>query len=154
MTTTTREKVEEVLQFAIDNEQRAVDFYTLLASRQRQAGLKEMFSSLAAEEGRHKLKLEKIRSGRKLLKSGAKISRDIDLEDYATPPEPEGDLDLQDALLLAMKKEKAAFNLYMDMADAAAEPEVKDIFLSLAREEANHRARFEREYDRFVRPDN
>ncbi|MBI5622254.1 MAG: ferritin family protein [Elusimicrobia bacterium] len=154
MTTTTKEKVEEVLQFAIDNEAKAVEFYTRLAGLQESASLKEMFSSLAAEERRHKAKLEKVRSGGKLLKSGVKLSRTVDLSDYLTPPEPSGDLDLQDALLLSMRKEKAAFSLYMDMASAASDPAVKDLFLSLAREEASHKLRFELEYDRVIQPDN
>ncbi|MFA6318559.1 MAG: ferritin family protein [Elusimicrobiota bacterium] len=151
---TTKEKVEEILRFAIDNEAKAVELYARLAARQKQVHLRELFSSLAAEERRHKARLEKVLSGRKLLKSGAALARDIDLEDYASPPEPKGELGLQDALILAMKKEKAAFNLYMDMAGAAVQREVREVFLSLAREEAGHKLRFEREYDRFIQPDN
>ncbi|MBI5208554.1 MAG: ferritin family protein [Elusimicrobia bacterium] len=154
MPTLVHDKVDEVLRFAIANEEAAVDFYTRLASGPHQPGLKELFLEFAAEEKKHKARLEKVRSGKKLLKSGAAIARSIDLEDYSTPPAPTGSLDLQEALLLAMKKEKAAFTLYMDMADAACEKEIKDLFLSLARQEANHRSRFEREYDRRVRPDN
>ena len=46
-----------------------------------------------------------------------------------------------------MKKEKAAYTMYLDLAGAAPSSELKNLFLGLAREEANHKLRFELEYD-------
>ena len=59
-----------------------------------------------------------------------------------------------DALILAMKREKAAFRLYMDLSDKAADQEMKKLFLSLAIEESKHKLRFELEYDENVLREN
>ena len=52
-----------------------------------------------------------------------------------------------DALIVAMKKEKAAFKLYIDLAAATQDEKIKIVFLELAQEEAKHKLRFEIEYD-------
>jgi rubrerythrin len=46
-----------------------------------------------------------------------------------------------------MKKEKAAHQLYMDLAAAAPDGNIKEAFLMLAQEESNHKLHFEAEYD-------
>lgn len=60
----------------------------------------------------------------------------------------------QEALILAMKKEKAAFKLYHTLAAKAPNEDIKSIFLALAQEEAKHKLRFEIEYDEFVLTEN
>ncbi len=55
-----------------------------------------------------------------------------------------------EALILAMKKEKLAYKLYLDLAAAAGDGELADLFRSLAAEEARHKLRFEIEYDDVV----
>jgi rubrerythrin len=55
-----------------------------------------------------------------------------------------------EALILAMKKEKAAYRLYTDLAGVAEAEELTNLFLSLAAEEAKHKLRFEIEYDDHV----
>ena len=63
-------------------------------------------------------------------------------------------MDYQQALLLAMKKEKAAFKLYSALADRAPNAQLKDVFLGLAQEESKHKLRFEIEYDEYVLREN
>jgi rubrerythrin len=53
-----------------------------------------------------------------------------------------------------MKKEKAAYRLYLDLATAAGAGELADLFRSLAAEEAKHKLRFEIEYDDVVLKEN
>ncbi|HPS46339.1 MAG TPA: ferritin family protein, partial [Bacteroidales bacterium] len=60
----------------------------------------------------------------------------------------------QDALVLAMKKEKSAFKLYMNLSNKTANKELKDLFLMLAMEESKHKLRFEIEYDENVLKEN
>ena len=69
------------------------------------------------------------------------------LADYMVDVNPDEDLDYQKALVLAMKKEKAAFKLYSDMAEAVEDAKLKDTLKALAQEEAKHKLRFEIEYD-------
>jgi rubrerythrin len=56
----------------------------------------------------------------------------------------------QEALLFAMKSEKAAFTLYTKLAEVADDAALARIFQSLAQEEAKHKLRFEVEYDDHV----
>ena len=75
---------------------------------------------------------------------------DLRIADYIVEAEPGPDMDYQNALALAMKQEKAAFRLYLDLANQVTNKEQKSLFLSLAREEAKHKLRFEIEYDAMV----
>ena len=60
---------------------------------------------------------------------------------------PDPDMSYRDALIVAMKKEKAAFRLYSDLAASAPDEALKKTFLGLAQEEAKHKLRFEVEFD-------
>ena len=53
-----------------------------------------------------------------------------------------------------MKKEKAAYRLYLDLAAVGEDEELTDMFLSLAQEEAKHKLRFEIEYDDEIMKEN
>jgi rubrerythrin len=56
----------------------------------------------------------------------------------------------QEALLFAMKSEKAAFIMYTKLAEVTDDSSLAKVFLSLAQEEAKHKLRFELEYDDHV----
>jgi len=53
-------------------------------------------------------------------------------------------------LILAIKKEKVSFRLYVDMAELVDEAELREMLLTLAEEEARHKVRFEMEYDKIL----
>mgnify|MGYP003573269107 CR=1 FL=1 len=147
--------VDEILDFAIGEEQAASDFYTNLASKMEKPAMKQIFEGFAKEEQGHKAKLEGVKSGKKLISSAEKVA-DLKIGDYLVEVEEENPekLDYQQALIIAMKKEKAAFRLYSDLASKTADAGVKDILLGLAQEEAKHKLRFEVEYDDFVLAEN
>jgi hypothetical protein len=48
------------------------------------------------------------------------------------------DVDYEDLLLLAMKKEKVSFRLYVDLAGVVADEDLHETLLSLAEEEAEN----------------
>ena len=137
---------DEVLDFAIEKEQEASEFYGDLAGRMKNPAMKKVFEGFAREEMGHKAKLTKVKEGKRLVQSEAKVM-DLKIADYLVDVEPQPEMEYQDALILAMKKEKAAFRLYSDLATAAGDGELQDLFLSLAQEEAKHKLRFELEYD-------
>ena len=58
----------------------------------------------------------------------------------------------QEALILAMKREKTAYKLYMKLSEMAPNDELKKVFKGLAVEEAKHK--FEIEYDDVVYKEN
>ena len=150
MTTAT---AEEVLDFAIDREQEAYDFYMGLAVKSDSPAMKHTFEQFAGEEAGHKRKLESVKAGNKLISSGGKVL-DLKIAEYTVDVDADGELDYQGALIVAMKKEKAAFRLYSDLAAAMSDAGLRDIFLGLAQEEAKHKLRFEVEYDDVILAEN
>jgi len=141
-----RNTVEELLDFAISEEAAAVAFYTRLAERADKPAMREAFEGFAAEEAEHKSKLLAVKAGASLGPADQPVM-DLKIADYLVDVEPGDDMSYQDALVMAMKKEKAAFKLYSDLAAAAEDENTRAIFLALAREEAKHKLRFEIEYD-------
>ena len=147
------QSVDGVLDFAIDREQEAVDFYTDLALKVKRSDMKSLFKQFAKEEMGHKAKLQGVKRGKALL-SAEKQILDLQVGDYLVADEPTEDLTYQKALILAMKKEKVSFKLYTDLAAKAPSDDLKNTFLNLAQEEAKHKLRFEVEYDNEVMAEN
>jgi rubrerythrin len=145
--------VDEILDYAIQREQAAHDFYLDLATRAERPGMKEIFTQFAGEELGHKARLQSVKEGKRLLASDRKI-QDLKIADYAVTVDPSEDLDYPQALILAMKREKSSFRMYSDLARAIDEPDLKATFLALAQEEAKHKLRFEVEYDEVVLSEN
>ena len=145
--------ITEILDFAIGEEQSAVDFYLQLAAQSKSQEAKKIFHEFAEEEMRHKANLMKIKENGTLRMSDEKV-RDLKITEYLVDVKPSPKMDYQEALILAMKKEKAAFRMYTVLAGQADDPEVKQLLLSLALEESRHKLRFEIEYDDVVLKEN
>jgi rubrerythrin len=144
--------VDEILDFAIKNEQEAQEFYADLAKKTTKSGMSELFRSFVDEEKSHEEKLTKIKTDKSMLPSEEKVT-DLKISDYLVPSQPSGDMSYQDALILAMKKEKAAFKMYTNLSQRT-EGEIKNLFAMLAQEEAKHKLFFETEYDENVLAEN
>jgi rubrerythrin len=138
----------DVLDFAIDKEIEANRFYTYLARKMRVPAMREVFEAFAREELGHKAKLEAIKQGKKI--QAGKDVTDLRIADCVVDVDLAPDMSYPDALVLAMKKEKAAFRLYLDLANEVQSEDQKYLFLALAQEEAKHKLRFEIEYDEVV----
>ena len=138
--------IDEVLDFAIGEEKAAAEFYTRLADQSKTPGMRQILEGFAQEEMGHKAKLESIKARRTLRPTRQPVA-DLKIAEYMVDVAPSPDMNYQGALVLAMKKEKAAFRLYTDLAASADDDKVKATFLALAQEEARHKLRFEIEYD-------
>lgn len=147
------ESMDDILDFAIQQEQEAVDFYNLLSGNAKNEDMKKVFLQFAQEEIGHKAMLTKIKQ-EGILSSEVKNITDLKISNYVSSIEPKEDMTYQEALVLAMNREKNAFKLYSDLAEKATSQEMKNIFLTLAQEESKHKLRFELEYDEFVLKDN
>ncbi|MFC1888493.1 ferritin family protein [Thermodesulfobacteriota bacterium] len=145
--------VDEALDFAIGKEQEASDFYTDLAGKMEKPWMAELFRDFAKEEQGHKAKLTAIKGDKSLAPAAKKVA-DLKIGDYLIDVEPEPNMDYQDALIVAMKSEKAAFRLYTDLAASTEDTTLQGTFQSLAQEEAKHKLRLELEYDEFVLKEN
>ena len=147
------ESIDDVLDFAIKGEEEAHRFYMDLAEKVERSSMRKVFEDFAHEELGHKKKLLGIKGGT-LERSEGKTVIDLRMSDYLVDIVPHPEMDYQEALIVAMKKEKAAFRLYTDLAAVSEDIDMSALFLSLAQEEAKHKLRFEIEYDEYVLTDN
>ena len=138
--------VDEVLDFAIKGEEEAIELYRSLAGKVEKPWMKKIFEDFAKEEEGHQAKLLRVKDGKTLAHAEKKVL-DLKIGDYLVEVDPTPDITYQDALILAMKREKVAYALYTNLANAVEEQDLKDLFMALAREEANHKLRFETEYE-------
>lgn len=141
--------VDEILDYAIDQEQQAADFYASFAARAEKAGMKKMLLEFAEEEKRHKERLLAVRTGEHKLTPEKEIL-DLKISDYLVEVDASGNISYQDALIVAMKRERAALKFYSDMAEKVTDANLKQVFVGLAKEEAKHKLFFETEYEERV----
>lgn len=147
------DSIDKILDFAIEKEEDAAQFYTDLAAKMDKSHMKKMFVDFALEEKSHKAKLELVKAGQLQLSTPERI-QDLKIAEVVTDVDTEGEFDYQKVLITAMKAEKAAFRLYTDLAELTDDAELKATFLSLAQEEAKHKLRFEIEYDETILTEN
>lgn len=146
--------IDDILDFAIRDELRASKLYAGLAERSKSKEMARIFRQFSQEELGHKKKLEAVKSGKKVMMPKEKI-QDLKIGDYLVEVNTSrDDLTYQEALIIAMKEEKAAFRLYSDLADRTDDAAARETFLVLAQEEARHKLRFEIEYDDMILREN
>lgn len=144
---------DEILDFAIGEEQKAVDFYSELAGQASSDEMRDVFEEFAQEEVGHKMKLMEVKETG-IADMPAENVADLKIADYVVNVKPSPNMSYQEALVVAMNKEKAAFRLYTSLSQRAEDPALKQLFASLAQEESKHKLRFEVEYDEYVLREN
>ncbi len=138
--------VNEALDFAISEEEKAAKLYAELAVKMEKPWVKKTLEEFAEEERGHKKRLLALKESGQMKPAEKKVM-DLKIADYLSDVEPTPDMNYQEALVFAMKAEKAAFKLYSDLAASTDDEELRRTFLALAQEEAKHKLRFEIEYD-------
>lgn len=134
--------IDEILEFAISREVEANQFYISMAKSIENPEMREVCEDLAKEELEHKAKLEL-----ELMKKGEVVS-DFNISNYVMDVDNNMDMDYEQLLLFAIKKEQLSIDIYTDLAAIVKDKESRDTLLSLAEEETEHKQRFEIEYDR------
>ncbi|MCF7792481.1 MAG: ferritin family protein [Candidatus Cloacimonetes bacterium] len=149
----TKDKFNEVIDFAIDGEKDAVRFYQDLQTRVKFNAQKEMLKELENMEKGHIVILENIRD-KGFQKIEVKEVTDLHIADYVVDIQPKEDMSYQDILIIAMKKEEQAKNLYTALASNFPGTEMETLFKKLASEEAGHKLKFETLYDEHILKEN
>ncbi|MCK5689869.1 ferritin family protein [Myxococcota bacterium] len=144
---------KEIVEFAIKHEQSAASLYELMAQKAEGAGLKKFFLELVTVEKGHEARLRQILEG-KMGGFGAAVVDDMKITEIALNIKLSPTTSYQDALLFAMRAEKAAVELYESLAAKAEDAELREIFKTLADEERQHKNHFEKEYDEDIMSDN
>ncbi|MCK4408848.1 MAG: ferritin family protein [Candidatus Eisenbacteria sp.] len=144
---------DEIVRFAIDGEREAVDAYTTASEIVTRANVKNMLLGLARQEQTHKEKLESI--DRERVSETAIVNvPDLKIADFMDDVTVTADMDYQDILAVAMKREERAHNLYSTLASNTDDADLKKVFEVLAQEEAGHKLALEKEYDEHVLTEN
>ena len=137
--------VDEILNFAITREVEAIQLYSDLALKVDKPELRIAIEGFIREELEHKEKLETEKAEGIVLKD--EEVGNLEIAEHVEGGKVRPDMSYKDLLVLAMKKEAASVKLYTNLAKMAEDEKLKDTFLLLAQEEAEHKLRFELEYD-------
>ncbi len=147
------QNVNEILVFAMEQEQKAIEFYTELAAEATTEDMRKVFEDFAKEEISHKARLKQIQIDGIMTLTEENV-QDLKIADYTVVEETSDKMTYEQALKLAMSREKAAFKLYMAIAERVENSDLKKVFQLLAIEESKHKLRFELEYDEYVLREN
>lgn len=141
------ESIDHVLDFAIEQEQVAIDFYSEQAKNSDNNEVKDVFLGFVKEEMGHKIKLQRIKKEGVFQEEVVDQISDLKISDYLATVKTSPKMTYQDALVVAMHRERAAFKLYISLSNMAPTDALKSTFRSLAAEEAKHKLQFETDYD-------
>jgi len=144
---------KEILSFAREKEEEAVKFYQHCATVAGKPAMQQAFLELADEEKRHVKMLTKFDPD-KVDRLQLKKIPDLKISDYLVDLEFRPDMDYQELLILAMKREEASFKLYTNMAGDCGNEQLVKLLKLLAQEELRHKNRIQREYDDVILRDN
>ena len=142
---------EELIQFAIEKENEAVDFYENASAQESYSGGKEAFLGFAKEEKKHKALLEGFLKGDKNLGDYRfKWVPDMKRSDYMVDLKYKKGMAYPEMLRLAMKREEKALQLYNDLASKSEKSDLVKVFKMLSQEEATHKLKLETIYDDYM----
>lgn len=153
MSTVSCSSLEEVVNFAIEKEERAMDFYRKCAQFARNPGIREFFEEMAMEEQRHRNMLRDLDTSH-LAEVKLETVEDLRISDYLMDISFDENMSYQDALTLAMKKEEKAQAFYAGWKNKCIHEKAANLFEILQNEEAKHKRKLEALYDEEVLTDN
>lgn len=143
--------VEEIINYAIEREKEAVQFYEEISKQEAFSGTRKTFEDFAKEERKHQAMLEDFSINKeKISEYKLEWITDIKRSDYLVDMEYEKGMHYTDILRLAMKKEEKALKLYNDLSKKADNENVIKLFKLLAQEEAKHKGYIEGLYDDYM----
>ena len=147
------DNLEAIIDFAIEKEIEASEFYLTASKEESFSGAKEMLESFSEEEKKHQTMLEKFKTeglDESLADYKLKWIKDIKRGDYLVELEYSSGMAYNDLLLLAIKREEKALKLYNDLLKEVDTPDATKMFQVLCQEEAKHKLKLETLYDDYM----
>jgi len=149
----TREEFKKTIQFALEKENEAVDFYEQCSGLTTRSGMKKAFKEMADEERKHVRMLENIKPA-SIQKMSIQEIPNLKISDYLVDMKFTPGMSYRDLLILAMKREEKSVALYTSLKEKGGDPNIVKLFQILAQEELKHKNRLEREFDDTMRSEN
>ncbi|HOD28814.1 MAG TPA: ferritin family protein [Syntrophales bacterium] len=148
----TQDEYKKIISLAIEREVEAYEFYRLVSERAKDNNLKSIFGDLAKDEQGHKRLLEGF-----LTKAPEKMrfseAKDYKIADALPSPPLTADLKPIDGIVISIKNELEAMQMYTQLANASTDTAQKDVFLQLASMERGHKSRLEDIYTNMAFPE-
>ena len=142
---------EEIINYAIEKEKEAAEFYEDVSRQEPFSGARETLEGFAKEERKHQAMLENFADHKeKIAEYEYKWIPDMKRSDYMVDIEYEKGMHYTDILRLAMKREEKALKLYNEFQDQADTEDGKTLFKILCQEEAKHKLALETMYDDYM----
>ena len=146
-----RDALQKALDFAMAKEREAEAFYKEWSQRAKDPAVRGLFAELAGVEYGHLQMLERI-SPEDMVGRGRQPVEDLGLSEAMVDVEVSEGLGLQGAMIVAMKREEVAINLYTQLASWGGQ--TAPLFEAMVKEERQHKAKLEAEYDRHILTEN
>ncbi len=146
MSTLSCHSVSDVVDFAIEKEEKAMEFYRKCSERAKNPGIKDFFNEMYTEEQHHRDMLKNLDS---LNLDQMKLEKveDLKITDYLVDVPFTESITYQEALLIAMKKEEKAHAFYSGWKDKCMSEKASKLFQILENEEMKHKRKLESLYD-------
>ena len=150
-----------ILSIALKKEEDSYAFYKNAEKTVMFKPLKTLFKDLAKEEVKHKgilvKKMKKIEGGAKKIESmtkGPGKSKDYGLSKYLLPQNVKPSMGYQEALIVAMKREENACELFDYLKSITTNSDLKKTFDTLYKWEVEHLRSLEEKYDEEILTEN
>jgi len=147
------EDAKKIIATAIDREVESYTFYRGIADKVKDKALKDLFAELAGEEKKHRELLQGMLT-KDISKMKFDPSHDYKVADSLASPTLSVDMKPLEGLVVAIKKELEAMQMYTQLAKLAKDTETQLLFSQLANMERGHKARLEDIYTNMAFPEN
>lgn len=145
--------LEQVIKFAVQREETAVQLYTEAAKKTTSIAARKMFEEFVVEEMGHKKVFSQMDLARAEQYKASQV-RDMGISKYLVDIELKPDMTYPEILQFAIKTEEHAYQLYKAAAEGTDDPQLKKTLAVFADVELGHKKRIEAIYDERVLTEN
>ena len=146
------EDAKKIIATAIDREVESYTFYRGIADKVKDKVLKDLFAELAGEEKKHREFLQGMLT-KDITKMKFDASHDYKVADALPSPTLSVSMKPIEGIVVAIKKELEAMQMYTQLANLAKDTETQLLFSQLANMERGHKARLEDLYTEMAFPE-
>lgn len=146
------EDAKKIISTAIDREVEAYTFYRTISEKVKDLALKKLFTELAGEEKQHREFLQGMLS-KDISKMHFDAKHDYKVANALPSPPLSADMKPLDGIVVSIKKELEAMQMYTQLANLSTDTEQKLLFSQLANMESGHKARLEDLYTNMAFPE-
>jgi rubrerythrin len=143
---------KKIISDAINKEVEAYTFYRGIADKVKDKALKDLFAELAGEEKKHREFLQGMLT-KDVSKMKFDASHDYKVADALPAPALSVSMKPIEGIVVAIKKEREAMQMYSQMAKLATDNETHLLFSQLENMERGHKARLEDIYTNMAFPE-